>query len=128
VTQADIILLLNDILSAKGNVLKLVDYEFEVRKGAAPKATLVLRRNDEQVVAHGKGDGQYDAFINALQSVCPEMPDLVDYRIGISRKGTSEALTEAIITWRTEGRLFSTRAVDSDQLVAAMNATMRMLN
>jgi len=128
VTQADIILLLNDILSAKGNVLKLVDYEFAVRKGTSPAATLHLRRNEEQFVAHGVGDGQYDAFINALRSVWPEMPELVDYRIGISRKGTSEALTEATITWRSEGKLFSTRAVDSDQLVAAMNATMRMLN
>ncbi len=106
VTQADIILLLNDILSTKGNVLTLVDYEFSVRKGAAPAATLQLRRNDEQLVANGKGDGQYDAFINALRSVCPEMPDLVDYRIGISRKGTSEALTEATITWRSEGNFF----------------------
>jgi len=128
VTQADIILLLHDILSTQGNVLKLVDYEFAVRKGTAPVATLRLRRNQEELVAQGKGDGQYDAFINALRSVCPEMPDLVDYRVGISRKGTSEALTEATITWRSEGRLFSTRAVDSDQLVAAMDATMRMLN
>ena len=56
------------------------------------------------------------------------MPELVDYRIGISRKGTSGALTEAIITWRSDGRLFTTRAVAPDQLVAAMNATIRMLN
>jgi (R)-citramalate synthase len=128
VTQADIILLLNDILSAKGNILELVDYEFQVRKGTPPAVTLKLRRNDEPFVAHGEGDGQYDAFINALRTLWPEMPELVDYRIGISRKGTSEALTEATITWRKAGKLFSTRAVDSDQLVAAMNATMRMLN
>ena len=128
VTQADIILLLNDILSAKGNVLKLVDYEFAVRKGTPPTAKIKLCRNAEQFTAEGQGDGQYDAFINALRSVWPEMPELVDYRIGISRKGTSEALTEATITWRSDGKLFSTRAVDSDQLVAAMNATMRMLN
>jgi D-citramalate synthase len=128
VTQADIILLLNDILSAKGDVLELVDYEFAVRKGSPPAVRLQLRRNEEQFVAHAEGDGQYDAFVNALRSVWPDMPELVDYRIGISRKGTSEALTEATITWRSDGRLFSTRAVDSDQLVAAMNATMRMLN
>jgi len=128
VTQADIILLLNDILSAKGNLLRLVDYEFALRKGSAPAATLKLCRDKEELMAQGEGAGQYDAFVNALRSVCPEMPELVDYRIGISRKGTSEALTEATITWRSEGRVFSTRAVDSDQLIAAMNATMRMLN
>jgi D-citramalate synthase len=52
----------------------------------------------------------------------------MDYRIGISRKGTSGALTEATITWRSDGKLFTTRAVAPDQLVAAMNATVRMLN
>jgi D-citramalate synthase len=128
VTQADIILLLNDILSAEGNILKLVDYEFAARKGTPPTAKLKLCRNEEQFVAYGEGDGQYDAFCNALRTVWPDMPELVDYRIGISRRGTTEALTEATITWRSEGRLFSTRAVNSDQLVAAMNATMRMLN
>ena len=105
-----------------------MDYEFSFHKGTAPVATLRLERDGEPMIAEGKGDGQYDAFITALRHLFPDMPDLVDYRIGISRKGTSEALTEATITWRSEGRLFTTRAVDSDQLVAAMNATMRMLN
>jgi D-citramalate synthase len=88
-----------------------------------------LTRNDQPVTARGEGDGQFDAFMKALRSIQADMPELVDYRIGISRKGTSEALTEATITWRGEDeRLFTTRAVDSDQLVAAMNATMRMVN
>jgi (R)-citramalate synthase len=128
VTQADIILLLHDVFSAKEDGLKLRDYHFTMRKGALPRATLLLARNDETMTARGVGDGQYDAFINALRSIYTDIPELVDYRIGISRKGTSGALTEAIITWRTDGRMFTTRAVDSDQLVAAMKATMRMLN
>ena len=74
------------------------------------------------------GDGQFDAFMNALRSIRPDMPELVNYRIGISRKGTSGALTEVTITWSKDGSLFTTRAVNPDQLVAAMNATVRMLN
>ena len=128
VTQADIILLLHDIFSAKENGVKLEDYQFTMKKGSPPAVTLRLLRNKESLTAHGEGDGQYDAFINALRSVCANMPELVDYRIGISRKGTSGALTEATITWRSDDKLFTTRAVASDQLVAAMNATMRMLN
>ncbi len=128
VTQADIILLLHDIFSAKENSVKLVDYQFTLKKGAPPAVTLQLCRDQQTLTAHGEGDGQYDAFINALGSVYGDMPELVDYRIGISRKGTSGALTEATITWRSDGRLFTTRAVASDQLVAAMNATMRMLS
>lgn len=128
VTQADIILLLHDIFSAKENGVKLLDYQYTLKKGAPPKVTLQLARNDRRLAAQSEGDGQYDAFIKALRSVFPELPELADYRIGISRKGTSGALTEATITWRTDGRLFTTRAVDTDQLVAAMNATMRMVN
>jgi (R)-citramalate synthase len=128
VTQADVILLLNDALCDNKRLLKLVSYEFSLRQGAAPTATLQLCRDEEKFVSHGEGAGQYDAFIKALRRVCPQMPELLDYRIGISRKGASEAMAEATITWRSEGRVFSTRAADSDQLVAAMNATMRMVN
>jgi D-citramalate synthase len=66
--------------------------------------------------------------MNALRTIRPEMPELVNYHIGISRKGTSGALTEVTITWSKDDSLFTTRAVNPDQLVAAMNATIRMLN
>ena len=56
-------------------------------KERSPAATLQLCRNEETFVLAARATGQYDAFINALRSVCPEMPELVDYRIGISRKG-----------------------------------------
>ncbi len=128
VTQADIILLLHEIFSTREGGVELVDYQFTMRKGATPAVILQLKRGDETLAARGEGDGQYDAFITALRSVYSGLPELVDYRIGISRKGTSGALTEATITWKSDGRMFTTRAVDSDQLVAAMKATMRMLN
>ena len=128
VTQADIILLLHEILSTKESGVKLTDYQFSLQKGMQPKATLHLSVNDENLTASGVGDGQFDAFMNALRSIRPDMPELVNYRIGISRKGTSGALTEVTITWSKDGSLFTTRAVNPDQLVAAMNATVRMLN
>jgi len=128
VTQADIILLLHDIFSSKENGLRLLDYQFAMKKGALPTVKLQLGRNEEVINAQAEGDGQFDAFINALRTLYSDLPELVDYRIGISRKGTSGALTEAIITWRSEERLFTTRGVDPDQLVAAMHAAMRMLN
>ena len=130
VTQADIILLLHEILSAKEKEsgVKLLDYQFSLRKGTQPKATLHLCVNEQKLTASGVGDGQFDAFMNALRSICPDMPELANYHIGISRKGTSGALTEVTITWSKDGSLFTTRAVNPDQLVAAMNATVRMLN
>jgi (R)-citramalate synthase len=128
VTQADFILLLNEIFNAKDNGVRLLDYQFTLRKTAAPTAAIEIGRNDKTYAALAEGDGQFDAFINALRKIFSDLPELVDYRIGISRKGTSGALTEATITWRGDERLFTTRAVAPDQLVAAMNATVRMLN
>jgi D-citramalate synthase len=128
VTQADIILLLHEIFGEKENGVRLVNYEFALKKGAPPKVSIELSCNNQQLMAHSEGDGQFDAFIKALRTVWENMPELMDYRIGISRKGTSGALTEATITWRSDGKLFTTRAVAPDQLVAAMNATVRMLN
>jgi (R)-citramalate synthase len=128
VTQADIILLLHEIFGQKEDGVKLVHYEFALKKGAPPTVSLELSCNNRQITAQGEGDGQFDAFIRALRTVWEDMPELMDYRIAISRKGTSGALTEATITWRRDGTLFTTRAVAPDQLVAAMNATVRMLN
>jgi D-citramalate synthase len=128
VTQADIILLLHEIFGEKENGVKLVNYEFALKKGAPPKVSVELICNDRKLTAQSEGDGQFDAFIRALRTVWDNMPELMDYRIGISRKGTSGALTEATITWRSDEKRFTTRAVAPDQLVAAMNATVRMLN
>jgi (R)-citramalate synthase len=128
VTQADIILLLHEIFGEKQNGVRLLDYQFSLRKGSPPKVKIELGCGDRQLSAESEGDGQFDAFMKALRAVWVDMPELVDYRIGISRKGTSGALTEATITWRSNDRLFTTRAVAPDQLVAAMNAAVRMLN
>jgi D-citramalate synthase len=131
VTQADIILLLQEILNTKENGesgIRLMDYQFTLKKGSQPNATINLCVNNQPLTASGVGDGQFDAFMNALRNIRTDLPELVDYHIGISRKGTSGALTEVTITWSKDGNLFTTRAVNPDQLVAAMNATVRMLN
>jgi (R)-citramalate synthase len=128
VTQADFILLLDEIFNAKENGVRLLDYQFTLRKNGPPTAALEISRDDHTFTAMAEGDGQFDAFMVALRKIYADLPELVDYRIGISRKGTSGALTEATITWRGDERLFTTRAVAPDQLVAAMKATVRMLN
>ena len=56
------------------------------------------------------------------------MPELADFEVHIPRGGDTGALTEAIITWEIEGRDIKTRGVDSNQVLAAIKATMRMIN
>ncbi|MBL4736791.1 MAG: 2-isopropylmalate synthase, partial [SAR324 cluster bacterium] len=57
-----------------------------------------------------------------------DAPELVDYQVRIPRGGKSNALTEAIITWQINGKRLQTIGVDSDQVISAVNATLKMLN
>jgi D-citramalate synthase len=82
----------------------------------------------------GEGNGAYNAFTNALDLILEnhadlQRPKLVDYQVHIPRGGKTNALTEASITWElTNKRKMITRGVDSNQVVAAMYATLKAIN
>lgn len=80
----------------------------------------------------GSGNGGFDAFMDAIASILKKrkvvMPQLLDYEVHIPRGGQTNALTECIITWAGEQREFKTRGVDANQVLAAVKATMRMIN
>ncbi|MGB2758770.1 MAG: alpha-isopropylmalate synthase regulatory domain-containing protein, partial [Maribacter stanieri] len=82
--------------------------------------------------AHAQGDGQYDAFMNALKKVYiakkKALPKLTDYAVRIPPGSTSDALCETVITWELDGKEFTSRGLDSDQTVSAIKATEKMLN
>jgi D-citramalate synthase len=86
----------------------------------------------EEFHGSGSGNGGFAAFINAMVKILKphkfQMPELVDFEVHIPRGGDTNALTEAIITWGVKGKKFKTRGVDSNQVLAAVKATMRMIN
>ncbi len=57
-----------------------------------------------------------------------ELPKLIDYAVRIPPGSSSDALCETIITWINNEKEFKTRGLDSDQTVAAIKATQKMLN
>ena len=81
---------------------------------------------------NASGDGQYDAFWNALQKVYSKqkikLPQLTDYAVRIPPGSNSDALCETTITWKLDAKEFTTRGLDSDQTVSAIKATEKMLN
>jgi D-citramalate synthase len=95
-------------------------------------ASIRLRIGDEIFLSAGIGNGGFDAFVAALQKVLKKqdisMPQLLDYEVRIPRGGKADALTECTITWAGELGGFKTRGVHANQVFAAMNATIRMLN
>ena len=56
------------------------------------------------------------------------MPKLTDYEVRIPPGGKTDALVEATITWSFGGKTYVTTGVDSDQLLAAVGATEKILN
>jgi D-citramalate synthase len=87
---------------------------------------------DEIFQENAQGDGQYDAFMNALKKIYfkkgKELPLLTDYSVRIPPGGKTDALCETIITWSINGKDVKTRGLDSDQTVSAIEATRKMLN
>ena len=91
-----------------------------------------MRIHDEIFLSSGNGNGGFDAFMNAIGKILKRydipLPRLADYEIRIPRGGSTNALTEATITWEDQQGTVKTRGVHSNQVFAAMHATIRMLN
>ncbi|MCP4414141.1 MAG: 2-isopropylmalate synthase, partial [Gammaproteobacteria bacterium] len=81
---------------------------------------------------NGNGNGGYDAFIFAINKVLTKiaytLPTLIDFEVRIPKGGNTNALTESIITWDCGDYEFKTRGVHSNQVFAAIAATLRIIN
>lgn len=134
VTQADLPFIINDILDNErlDKKVEIKNYVLTHSKDLRPSVTINISVSGENFEEHAQGDGQYDAFVNALQKVYKqkklELPELTDYSVHIPPGGKSDALCETTITWYYDGKEFKTRGLDSDQTVAAIKATEKMLN
>ena len=135
VVPEDLRFVIADVLKTPADQLVRIDsYEVSIASGAIPDATVTLAFRKRQVTAKAKGDGGYDAFMNALKKAAKgfriTVPQLQDFRVRIPPGGRTGALVETVIVWRARGdaETFSTLGVDSDQLAAAVIATEKMLN
>ncbi|KAA2241010.1 2-isopropylmalate synthase [Chitinophaga agrisoli] len=134
VTQADLPYIISDILDSNtiSEKVRIEDYVLTHARNMKPSATLKISIQDELFEEHAQGDGQYDAFMNALKKVYKkqqqELPTLTDYAVRIPPGGKTDALCETIITWSHGNKEFKTRGLDSDQTVSAIKATQKMLN
>jgi len=134
VTQADLPYIISDILDSNAidQKVSIENYVLTHSKNLRPSVTLEISINGELFEEHSQGDGQYDAFMNALKKIYKklklDLPALADYAVRIPPGGKSDALCETIITWSHDNKEFKTRGLDSDQTVSAIKATQKMLN
>ncbi len=134
VTQDDLPYIISDILDSNAISDKVVveNYVLTHSKNMRPSATIRIKFEDNTVEENALGDGQYDAFMNALKKIYTQkklaLPKLTDYVVRIPPGGRTDALCETVITWEYNGRELKTTGLDSDQTVAAIKATQKILN
>jgi D-citramalate synthase len=134
VTKEDLPYIISDVLDSNlyEEKITIESYVLTHSKGLKPSTTVAVKIDGELFEEHAQGDGQFDAFMNALGKLYKakkmKLPKLVDYAVRIPPGSTSDALCETVITWKTKDKKFITRGLDSDQTVSAIKATQKMLN
>jgi D-citramalate synthase len=134
VTKEDLPYIISDVLDSSLYEQKVIveSYVLMNSMGLRPSATIAVKIDGEKFEENAQGDGQFDAFMNALTMVYAKkqrcLPKLIDYAVRIAPGSSSDALCETIITWQTDKKKFITRGLDSDQTVCAIKATQKMLN
>lgn len=133
VTPEDLPFIIADVLrQPMQEVIRFDKYAIHTQQGMAPFARIEINFKGRDLAAESHGDGGYDAFMKALRKalrlVDVKLPKLLDYEVRIPPGGATDALVGTTITWDTGERPMVTTGVDSDQLLAAMQATQKMIN
>ncbi len=134
VTKEDLPYIISDVLDSSAFQQKVFikSYVLTHAKGLQPSTTLSIEVEGKVFEENAQGDGQFDAFMNALHKVYRkmeiELPTLIDYAVRIPPGSNSDALCETMITWKGKKQDFMTTGLDSDQTVSAIKATEKMLN
>lgn len=135
ITPEDLPFIIADVLES--NVMQritLEDCKTFANLNNEAEVELAVKIDDELFTEKGLGNGGYDAFTDALDKILRantkvSRPSLVDYQVHIPKGGKTDALTEAAITWELSNkRKITTRGVNSNQVFAAMQATIKMIN
>tara|TARA_Y100001970_G_scaffold158196_1_gene193485 strand:+ start:189 stop:1691 length:1503 start_codon:yes stop_codon:yes gene_type:complete len=133
ITAEDLPFIIADVMESKEYKyvdLKKCDINTGLNRGSSVSLTLTI--DGEDFEGDGMGNGGFDAFMDAVTKILSRtgfvMPLLKDYEVHIPRGGKTDALTECIITWQSQEQEFKTRGVDSNQVMAAVKATTRMIN
>jgi D-citramalate synthase len=134
ITPDDLPFIIADVMESSAyHHIKLVNCSITSGLNLESTVSIAVELEGELHKSTGSGNGGFDAFMNAVGKVFdPEvyvLPKLEDFEVRIPRGGNTNALTECIITWRTEDQqTLKTRGVHSNQVFAAILATTRVIN
>lgn len=133
ITTEDLPIIIADVLETEDyNYIQLLSCTVTSGLNLESTASIHIQIGEERFSSSGGGNGGYHAFMIAMKKVLDKrkiaFPKLIDYETKIPRGGETSALVDCIITWNDGEKSYKTRGVHSDQVVAAVEATMKMLN
>lgn len=135
ITADDLPFIISDVLEITGEErVILVDCVMTSQFKGASGVQLSISVDGKVHSVQAEGNGGYDAFTNALDAILEyytdlKRPRLIDYQVHIPKGGRTNALTEAVITWELDNKTkMTTRGVNSNQVFAAIQATLKVIN
>jgi D-citramalate synthase len=134
VTASDLPYIIEDVLEKDKYTkrFKIINLAILSTKGLKPTATVAVKLDDHYETAASEGDGGYDAFMKSIKIILArydiKIPKLTDYKLSIPPGGNTDALVEATVSWKKDGKTFKTRGINPDQVMAAVEATEKMIN
>lgn len=126
--------IVSDVLKneQEDQVVKVLNYSLSLAYGLKPMASVKMEIEGNVYEQSASGDGQYNAVSKAMWKIYKSLnkptPELIDYVVVIPPGGKTDAFVQTIITWKFKEKVFKTRGLDGDQTVAAIKATIKMLN
>lgn len=106
---------------------RLVSYVVNSGNIISPTANIVVEKQGKNFTGLSSGDGPIDAALLALEQIVGHHYELDDFQIQSVTEGR-EAMGEALIKLRADGKLYSGRGISTDIIGATIRAYLNALN
>jgi len=127
VFDEDIAAIVNDEIHVVEHVYELEHLRVVIDTDSMPTANVRIRFKDKRQTASAQGDGPVDAAYQAIRQATGQSPKLENYSIKAVTSG-KEALGEATVKIRADGRTHIGRGISTDIIEASARAYVDAIN
>ena len=127
VFDEDLVAIIDDEVRSVEHTFTLEYLRVLIETGNAPQATVKIKTKEGIKEAQAEGDGPVDAAYNAIREATGFSPKLESYTIRAVTSG-KEALGEATVKIKTDGRTFVGRGISTDIIEASAKAYIDAIN
>lgn len=128
ITDWDLEAIVNDEIQQAPDLFKLELVQVSCGSNAKPTATVTLRNpNGEELIDAAIGTGPVDAVYKAINRVVDVPNELIEFSVQSVTAGI-DAIGEVTIRLRSEDKVFSGNAANTDIIAASAQAYINALN